>query len=275
MTGTNDFLIDSEFAAWMFQTSEVCDEELERSILATGGPQDALHVAEFPVDGSADTVSVLMDGHRRFGICQKHGLPYQLKRQQFASRADALSEMDAIQLRRRNLNPTQEGIVRARLVAHRLAQNPEAKIEETLEEVAKEGGVSSRTVRRGVDTAKLLEKVAPGLRQRAAELKPADIRRLAALTEDDQHDVVRQFDAGEFTSIKAAIGGEASVDDVIETTKPVVMKPAAEKEAAQRWLGKLQDAIFDLAKAYPDATAEKVAKSYTDRLAGVLASWGN
>lgn len=269
-----EFVIDQEFAERMFQTSAACDEDLESSLLESGGPMDKLHVAEFPADdGSPDIVSVLMDGHRRHAICEKHGLPFTVTRRTFASREDALAEMDAIQLRRRNLNPTQEGIVRARMVAHRISSHPEHHVEDVVEDVAEETGVTGRTVFRDMDTAKSLEKVAPNLRALAvAELTKIDIRRLSELDYDEQRSVVSEFQDGEFTSLKAAINGEKYPDDVVEPKKKGA-KPD-KQEAAQRALGKLQDAIHDLNVAMPNATNTKVAKSYTDRLANLLSAWG-
>lgn len=270
-----EFVIDQEFAERMFQTSAVCDEDLEESLLESGGPMDKLHIAVFPAgDGSPDIVSVLMDGHRRHAICQKHGLPFLATRRLFASRADALAEMDAIQLRRRNLNPTQEGIVRARMVAHRMSAHPEQHVEDVVEDVAEEAGVTGRTVFRDMDTAKSLEKVAPDLRELAVnELSKNDIRRLSELDDDEQHAVVAEFKDGQFSSLKAAINGEESPDDVVDVAPKKKAAKKDEQEAAQRALGKLQDAIHDLNSAVPNATNTKVAKSYTDRLANLLSAW--
>lgn len=268
---SDGFVIDQEFADRMFQPNAACDEDLERSLLETGGPIDALHVAEFPSEeNSADTMSVLMDGHRRYGICQKHGLNFRTICRKFPSRKDALREIDLIQLRRRNLNPTQEGIVRARLVEARAV---EIGMREAVEEVAQEAGVASRTVWRDVDTAKHVDKVVPELHDRLDGLTKTDIIRLGELDPEDQREVVAQFDAGEFTSLKSAIMGESSMDAVIEKPKPK-KKNVAPHDAAVKALGKLQDAIHDLNAAMPNKAHRSVARAYTDKLAEVLAAWG-
>lgn len=50
---------------------------------------------------------ILVDGHNRYGICQKHGIPFDISEKQFHSRASAVLWMLRNQLGRRNLNSYQ------------------------------------------------------------------------------------------------------------------------------------------------------------------------
>lgn len=77
------------------------DEELamlEESIVANG--------CESPLivwDG------VIVDGHNRYAVCQKHSIPFAVTEKEFSSREDAMLWMLRNQLGRRNLNSYQRG----------------------------------------------------------------------------------------------------------------------------------------------------------------------
>jgi len=77
------------------------DEELamlEESIVANGC-ESALIVWD----------GVIVDGHNRYAICQKHGIPFAVTEKNFDSREDAMLWMLRNQLGRRNLNSYQRG----------------------------------------------------------------------------------------------------------------------------------------------------------------------
>lgn len=74
---------------------------LEQNILSQGC-RDPLVVWQRP-DGS----NVLVDGHNRLKICQKHDLPYKIKKVHFADMGEVKDWMVDNQLGRRNLNPDQ------------------------------------------------------------------------------------------------------------------------------------------------------------------------
>lgn len=89
-------IIDNEFKGLI---PPLTDEEyrgLEESILSEGC-RDALVLW-------GDT---LIDGHNRYSICQKHGIPFQTMQKDFASRDEVMLWMLQNQLARRNLNDFQ------------------------------------------------------------------------------------------------------------------------------------------------------------------------
>jgi hypothetical protein len=278
-----DFIIDPEFAGYMFDTSALTDAELEASIVATGGPTDPLQIAV--IQGE----NILMDGHRRHAIAERLGLPFTTVERPFATRADALAEMDSIQLRRRNLNSNQESIVRARLLKHRVEAGVVIPEECTaaktthgaaVDAVAEEAGVSTRTVLRDEEYLEATEKLDKELKYRAmGEFSKKDVILLAELPPEDQVAVVAEYDAGEYTSLRAAIQGEADVDDVVDVPEPKKEKepPAADVETAralaQRWLGKLKDAIHDVNAAQPDPTKRKVLEMHVAKISDLLKAW--
>lgn len=52
---------------------------------------------------------VIVDGHNRYAICRKHGIPFSIQEKNFSSRDDAMLWMLRNQLGRRNLNDYQRG----------------------------------------------------------------------------------------------------------------------------------------------------------------------
>ncbi len=90
-------IIDSEFKAFIPPLTEAEASALEMSILAAGG-------AHTPIDTWR---GVIVDGHNRYDICQRLGLPYQTREREFADRAAVKAWMFAHQIARRNLSVDQ------------------------------------------------------------------------------------------------------------------------------------------------------------------------
>lgn len=95
--------VDPEFKSNIPPLSDEEFAQLEKNILA---------------DGCRDPLvlwgQLLVDGHNRYAICTKHGLPFNTVQKEFASRDEALDWTDANQLGRRNLTPDQRSIIRGR-----------------------------------------------------------------------------------------------------------------------------------------------------------------
>ena len=90
------------------------DEELsmlEESIVANG--------CESPLIVWND---VIVDGHNRYAVCQKHCIPFAVSEKSFDSREDAMLWMLRNQLGRRNLNDYQRGEMVLRLKSHIAAE---------------------------------------------------------------------------------------------------------------------------------------------------------
>lgn len=67
---------------------------LEQDVIATNGPREPIAVWN-------DTI---VDGHHRFAICQKHGLPYTTREVSFSSEAETIAWMIKEQFNRRNMS---------------------------------------------------------------------------------------------------------------------------------------------------------------------------
>lgn len=269
--------IDPDFLGHLFGASEYADQELERSLIESNGPRDKLKVAKFP-DQKGDTVSVLLDGHRRYALCQKHNLPFSVEMLEFDSKEDAMSEMDSWQICRRNLTRNQDSLVRANLAASRGGGLRVAS------QVGSESDVTSRTVYRDLEFAEAVDNLSPRLQERAVkEFTQKDVKDLALLEPETQEAVVQEFDDGEFSSLRAALHGESHAEDAIEPkakqkNKKKSNAPAPDSvkgmvAAAQKLLGKFADAVHDLNEASPSFPKKKTVELHVDRLSKLLASW--
>ena len=116
---TMNIVVNEELKAYIEPLTPDEHDALERSILAEGC-RDALVLWG----------DVLVDGHNRYGICQKHGLPFQtVQNPRFQSLEDVHLWMIDQHLGRRSVSDFQRGVLALRkreIIAARKAQAPEA-----------------------------------------------------------------------------------------------------------------------------------------------------
>ena len=91
-----DLAVDPEFRDLIPPLNEEELKLLEESIVADG--------CESPL---IVWNGVIVDGHNRYAICRKHGIPFSIQEKNFSSRDDAMLWMLRNQLGRRNLNSYQ------------------------------------------------------------------------------------------------------------------------------------------------------------------------
>src|SRR3954471_3174112 len=115
-----DIVVNEELKAYIDPLTPEEYESLERSLLAEGC-RDALVLWG----------DVLVDGHNRYGICQKHGLPFQtVQNPRFRSIDDVHLWMIDQHLGRRSVSDFQRGVLALRkkeIVAEREAAARAAK----------------------------------------------------------------------------------------------------------------------------------------------------
>jgi len=138
-----DFVIDTEFAGLIPPLAEDERRELEASLVEHGGARDPLIAwdCEPPI---------LLDGHNRYEICHRLGLPYSVMRLKFDTRDQAREWMERNQLGRRNLTRQDFTILLGRLY-NRTKRPVGGKGDvgkRTREKLAQEYGVDPRTVDR-------------------------------------------------------------------------------------------------------------------------------
>jgi Predicted transcriptional regulators len=102
--------IDSEFRALIPPLSQEEINGLESSIVENG------YNSAFPIIVWKGQ-EIVVDGHNRYSICQKHGLPFKTVEQEFASRYEVVAWIIKNQLARRNVNK----LTRLYLIGRRLS----------------------------------------------------------------------------------------------------------------------------------------------------------
>lgn len=150
--------IDPEFQAYIPALTDEERAQLEANLVAEGC-RDPLVIWG----------DIVVDGHNRFEICTRLGLPFDTVQKEFQDRDAALDWMDAHQLGRRNLSPDARRLLLGRRYnrikrssAENLVQNApksqsETSGETTAERLAHEHGVSRNTVLRAGKFAEEVE----------------------------------------------------------------------------------------------------------------------
>ncbi|MFD2243776.1 hypothetical protein ACFSMX_22145 [Flectobacillus roseus] len=151
-------------------------EGLEANIIANGC-KDSLVIwqtTEKKINPSSESdleLFVLVDGHNRYLICQKHHLPFNIVLMFFETIYDARNYMLDLQMGRRNLSPTQMAYYRGlRYNAEKMTSKEANFLTEgmelkTSEKIAQQFKVDEKTIRRDGDFASGLEKLDIDLRK--------------------------------------------------------------------------------------------------------------
>jgi len=215
-----DVLRDPEFEELLPPAAPEAVKELQRQLQEDGGPRDPLVVWK---NGSK---RILVDGYRRHDICRKFGLTFAVEEKEFATRDEVKEWMLATQLARRNLEASKRAIVLADLAKLRRKRG-EADAVGT---VAKDTGVNPRTVYRAEKYAAALDKLPRDVKAFAERhgVSQNDVITLAELTHPQMRQLVREVDAGEYTSVKTALRGEP-VEKVSDTVSNPAEKPKVAK----------------------------------------------
>ena len=230
MTERKSFEIDEELRDFLPAVPEMTDQQLEQNLIATGGPKDKLRVWL--------ERNVLVDGHRRFGICQKLGLPYEVEYLSFPNKDAAKLWMLVYQLSRRNVVATQHQLLIAML--HDL----QAKVlgtQAAAEKVATETGVSERTVYRAKDYKSALESLSEEIQEkiRAKTIKTSmeSVIALANLSPVHQLAVIANVESGLFKSLAAALKTPDNESDNDGSRDPAADSKGAENDKGSDSVG--------------------------------------
>jgi N6-adenosine-specific RNA methylase IME4/transposase-like protein len=163
--------IDSQFRDLIPPLTPVEREQLEKNIAEHGGARDPLVVW-----ASKGTLT-LLDGHNRYEICTRLGLPFDIHELRFKARDEAEDWIDRNQLGRRNLTADSFNYLLGRRVKRAmcgsgartdLSQNDKGA---AVADVAKDHGVSTPTAYRASKFYDEVERT-PQLKQAVEEGRP-------------------------------------------------------------------------------------------------------
>lgn len=220
---------------------------LEQSILSDGC-RDPLIVWQKP-----DGTNILVDGHNRLKICQKHGLPYKIKKLGFSDMDQVKDWMLDNQMGRRNLTPDQVSYYRGvKYLSIKQAKGGYKNIQSkgqsglsTSEVLAEQFKVSESTIKRDAKFAEGVEiigKSNPSLKLQIlsgeSKIKKADIRILTEHKESDK--LTFRNEADLFNKAKRIR------DEILDQVEQNVKQIKAEKiTKAQETLKSLEPAFLN------------------------------
>ena len=159
---------------------------------------------------------IILDGHNRFELCQKHNLPFEVKELTFPSKAEAQTWMLKNQLARRNLTPFQRASIVLQLkplIAGQAKQNQghrtdlsqergkscnEADSVDTMKVLGAMAGISHESLRKAERiiqqgdeaTIKKLQTGASSINKEYANLRKQDVQEEKAHAIKEKHSVV-------------------------------------------------------------------------------------
>lgn len=241
---------DPEFAGLLPAVSPDTAKELERQLVDDGGPTDPIKTWN----------RTIIDGHRRHAICLKHDLPFHIEEMEFSNRDDAKCWIIRNQLARRNLSASEHAMAIAALADLYTDQAKTGDIRGSVaNQVAKEAGVSSRTVYRAREFAKAVKALPEAVRSNLASAGASreDYLTVAKVPEESRDVVI-----GRIRSIKL---GEPA-------------PPGTKGEPGDRFrelfnlLGSVKKAIDLLSLDFPGAYYEPIME-LLDQVSDSLSAW--
>lgn len=149
---------------------------LEQSLIDEGRAYNALWVWG----------DILVDGHHRLELCEKHNLPYEAIQvyQSAETIEDVEYRMKRDAIGRRNLLPAVQSRFRAEMVAYHISKGKGKKA--AVKTVAKDANVSDRQVYRDVKKAEFLEKVDDEVKPVADTMSADAVEALSELPQEEQ-----------------------------------------------------------------------------------------
>jgi hypothetical protein len=197
-------IIDPELRDWLGGVPKMTDEQLEQSLLEFGRARDKIVVWKGK--------DVVVDGHRRYAVCQRLGLPYEIEEVEFADKEAVKAFMDRWQKARRNLSAHEDAQITARIFERERVKEPVG----AARRAAEEAGVSERQVYRAKEYIDLLEKLPDDIKavidsgEVVATIR--DLKDLTSYGEVHQRSILRQLQSGEFKTLGEVLRGDDDDD---------------------------------------------------------------
>lgn len=196
--------INPELQAYLDSPDAWADSCLEREILADGEPRDSIVVW--------DETDEIIDGHRRYAICERHGLRFSVVRKSFPDIQAVKQWMEVNQLERRNLDRSTSREIYERVIALASALPASATPGEAREarrsavqKVAGETGTTASTVYRNVACEEVLARVSGSVREWLERQSIELVARLKKLSAEQTVELVNSVLVGDHDTLADAI----------------------------------------------------------------------
>jgi len=224
--------------------------QLEANILAEGCREPLL------LWTNPEGKHILIDGHNRHRICQKHGLKFEISSKAFADLEAVKSWMIDNQLGRRNLKPEQVSYLRGlRYNTEKQAKGGDRKSKghfvtlNASEKLADEYKVSERTIKRDAEFAKGLDFIGqanPDLKKQIlageVKVKKSDVQLLGKQT---AHTLPPLQTAEDLTNIRQHLSPKKPTKKVSKKAEKAPAKTSARQKKQQQRAQKLKTEIAE------------------------------
>lgn len=268
-----EIVVNEELKAYIDPLTEEEHEALERSILAEGC-RDALVLWG----------DVLVDGHNRYGICRKHGLPFQtVQNPRFQSIDDVYLWMIDQHLGRRSVSDFQRGVLALRkreILAERAAAGA-AKPDTGNDDAPWDTSAAEPGADAPQSAAAAAAKPAPGARKqrgeiaREARLSTAQVGLIETIHKQAAPEVVAAVKSGtlslnaaaavatlpEDEQRAAALAGKSELKEAAKRVRESRRKPREPREGDDGETSALDAALADQVLALRQRVAELTAEN--------------
>lgn len=270
-------IIDNEFKGLIPRLTPEEYGQLEKNIIAEGC-RDALVTWQ----------GILIDGHNRYEICQKHGIEYRVVEKEFENRDTVIDWIINNQLGRRNLTPANQSYLRGlQYQREKSKHGGDRKSEEsrgqnvplisTAQRLAEQHGVAERTIKRDAEFTEavntIVQNTAPEVKQqilnREIPVTKKDTLELAKVEPEIQKQVIQEVTTGESKTIKEAIG-KKTPHVAYNSGNNEWYTPAPYMEAARAVMG---DIDLDPASSEIANQTVKAKQIYTAEDNGLSKDW--
>ncbi|QXZ08362.1 plasmid replication/partition related protein [Comamonas sp. Y33R10-2] len=262
-----DLRIDEGLKAYIDPLTADEHESLERSILAEGC-RDALVVWG----------DLLIDGHNRYGICQKHGLPFNtIQATQFKNMDDVHLWMIDQHLGRRSVSDFQRGVLALRkreIIAERRAAaaaavNAAKSAQPPSEEAPWEGDTDPAIAQALASVAKVPDEALDTREAlaRAARLSAGQVKMIETIQEKAVPELVAAVKAGELSLNAAAVVAtlpEAEQQAVAAEGADALKQAAKRVRDAKKKPKAAKPEVDESADAAPAASVEELQERVTE-----------
>ncbi len=264
---TEEIVVLPELKAYIDPLTPDEHEALERSILDEGC-RDALVLWGH----------ILVDGHNRYGICQKHGLPFKtIQNERFQNMEDIHLWMIDQHLGRRSVSDFQRGVLALRkreIITERRAAAAAAvnaaKAESANSEAPWEGDVDPAVAQALANSPKVPDDALDTREAlaRAARLSASQVKMIETIQQKAAPEVVAAVKAGELSLNAAAVVSTLPVEEqqAMAAEGADGLKQAAKRVRDAKKKPKAEKAVADDdgADATPLASAEELQARVTE-----------
>lgn len=267
--------IHQELQDYMPAVTSETDGELERQLLAEGGPSEPIVVWKGR--------DIIVDGHRRYKICQKHDLSFKIRYVEFSDISAVKVWMARWAIARRNLDKLQmTAFIKAMIDGVRATGKLER---EAASQVADQLGVSRSTAYRAQETQRKVSSLPEEARQKilskAVPSTVTDVARLSHMPPEEVNTVVSTAQT-EGIALREAIDRheeEAVLDTAVDSDVSVCDVPNLPTsqliKAAQKSLGKFIRDLSDLHQVNANPMEYRSCKRSLEAIGLSLQNWLN